>query len=164
MRLRALPALALGGLLVLTGCAGSDAPVPAPAPASAPGDDPGFGHVHDLDVNPADPRRVLATSADGLLESRDGGRTFAPAAAQPKRPLLLVDQAGPAGGGGTPTVAGAGADGTVWSPEGAEWVATGSLGAPPEAFAVAGADRYLAATAHGVRSSEDGGRTWTPLD
>lgn len=66
----------------------------------------------DLAVDPADPARVVATSADGLLVSTDGGTTFGPFDPQPPQPLALVDTlpdvlrdggapvAGPAGGQG----------------------------------------------------------------
>jgi hypothetical protein len=45
----------------------------------------------DLAVDPADPARVVATSADGLLLSTDGGTTFERSDPQPPRPLALVD-------------------------------------------------------------------------
>jgi hypothetical protein len=114
-----------------------------------------------LAVDPDNPMQILATTADALVESLDGGISFTPTATQPPARLVLIDNAPRTGGGGEATFAGIDATGTVWTADASGWTRAGSLDAAPEAFAVAGVDRYLAATASGVHTSEDGGRTWT---
>ncbi|MFC4950981.1 F510_1955 family glycosylhydrolase [Pseudonocardia sp. GCM10023141] len=116
--------------------------------------------VGALAVDPDDKHRVLATSSSGLLESADGGTTFAAAVQQPPRPLVLVDHAARIGGGGDTTLAGIDQTGTLWASTGGVWSGEGSLGAPPQAFKVLGPGRYVVATSDGVHSTEDAGRTW----
>jgi hypothetical protein len=119
--------------------------------------------VADLDGDPADPLHVLATTADGLQESIDGGMTFGPAAAAPPRPLVLLDHVERTGADREPLVAGVDAAGDVWSFGVAGWSRAGSLPGVPEAFTVISADRYLAATEDGVLSSDDAGHTWSVM-
>lgn len=114
----------------------------------------------DLDADPTNPGRVLATTERGLLESNDGGLTFAPAAVQPARPLVLLDHVEYLHGDRVPTAAGVDGSGGVWALIASGWIETGALGAPPQAFTVLGPDRYVAATDGGVLRSEDAGRTW----
>lgn len=113
----------------------------------------------DLDVNPADPAQALATSPDGLLESRDGGLTFAPAEVQPPRPLVFVDHL-PASAAAGPVLAGADAGGAIWTWDGTAWSEVGSLPSAPQAFTVAEPARWLAATDSGVFTSSDRGASW----
>ncbi len=110
----------------------------------------------DLDVDPADPALVLATTERGLLQSTDGGTTFTLAAAQPPRPLLLIDHAGD-------LLAGVDAAGGVWVRSDDTWVQAGALPGAPAAFTAVDATRYLAATAEAVLSTRDGGRNWSPI-
>ncbi|HXV92298.1 MAG TPA: exo-alpha-sialidase, partial [Pseudonocardia sp.] len=117
----------------------------------------------DLDADPTDALRVVATTERGLLESTDGGVTFAPAPAQPASALALVDHVPHTGGDRTPSAVGVDASGGVWALAGGRWESTGALPGAPTAFTVIGADRYLAATAAEVLRSEDAGRTWTAL-
>lgn len=113
----------------------------------------------DLDADPADPQRAVATTADGLVESTDGGLTFAPAAAQPPQPVVLVDHVAQAATG-QPVLVGVDPGGGVRAFDGSGWATAGALPGPPEAFTVVGPTRFLAATADGVFESGDGGRTW----
>jgi hypothetical protein len=115
----------------------------------------------DLDVDPTNPLRVLATTVDGVLESVDGGLSFHAAPGQPSRPLVLVDHVANTGGDQEPLLAGVDADGGVWALGREGWGQVGALPDPPQAFTVIAADRYLAATEEGVFDSEDAGRTWT---
>jgi hypothetical protein len=114
----------------------------------------------DLDVDPNEPQHVLASTDRGLLESRDGGKTFAPVGEAPPRPLVLVDHVLHLGGDREPTVAGLDASGGVWALYLSGWRQSGTVGGPPEAFTVLGPDRYVAATEKGVFRSDDGGRSW----
>jgi hypothetical protein len=53
---------ALGLLaVVLSGCTSTSTTAPRPATGSAAAPDPGFGHVHGLDLNPGDGRVYAAT-------------------------------------------------------------------------------------------------------
>ncbi|MBX9394223.1 exo-alpha-sialidase [Streptomyces sp. TRM72054] len=109
----------------------------------------------DIAVSPNDPRLVLATTAEGVARSTDGGRTFA----KGKEPVLAylswkaadalygIDQAG---------VLNRSSDG------GATWkkVSTVPGGQPPQALTAVGAEHILAATQDGVYESKDGGKTF----
>ena len=115
----------------------------------------------DLDVDPTNPLRVLATTADGVLESVDGGLSFHPVASPPPRSLVVIDHVEKTGGDQEPRLAGVDADGGVWALDREGWIQAGALPGPPHAFTAIAADRYLAATEEGVFDSEDAGRTWT---
>jgi len=122
--------------------------------------------VTDVGALAADPdsgQRVIATTAEGLLTSTDGGRTFAALPVQPPRPLILIGHAPRIGGGGSTTLAGVDAAGTPWAFSGTTWTGGTSAGGAPQAFAVLGPDRYVVATDRAVRSTEDAGRTWTDI-
>lgn len=120
--------------------------------------------IRDLTVDPGQPRHLLAATADGLVESVDGGRTFAPLPAAPR--LLALDWSG----GRRPVLAGATADGAVWaSPAGTDpatagsWERRGQLMGQPQAFDVTADGRLLAADDRGVTLSVDGGDRWKLL-
>lgn len=115
----------------------------------------------DLAVDPDQPGRVLATTAEGLLGSDDGGRTFA--AVQPQPPALLAHVEYVNRGREPAALAGIASDGAVLALMEGRWSEIGQLAGPPEAFSVARPDYYLAATAAGVFVSEDGGRSWQLL-
>jgi hypothetical protein len=117
----------------------------------------------DLDIDPAEPLRVVAATPHALMESVNGGAAFSPLIVQPPRPLVLVDHVDHRSGGIDPSLAGVDAIGGVWERNESGWRATGSLPGPPQAFTVVGADRYLAATDAGVYSSEDAGRSWEQI-
>jgi DNA-binding beta-propeller fold protein YncE len=120
--------------------------------------------IVDLDVDPSNPQHVLATSEQGLLESADGGITFSAFTLQPPRPLALVDHV-PARHDvdHSPRVVGVDRAGTAWALSGGVWERAGSMPEMPTAFTVVADDWYLAGTASGVISSDDGGRTWSTI-
>lgn len=97
---------------------------------------------------------LLATTADGLLVSRDSGRTFEAFAPAPPTTLVHVEGAGP-------TVTGVDVEGVVWDLAGDAWVSQGSIGAPPTAFSASADGTLLAATAEEVLRLDGG--TWTVL-
>ena len=113
----------------------------------------------DFAVSPTDPETVLATTAQGLARSTDGGRTFTPAAGAP---LMVVLTWAPQGQlyGVTP-------DGTVQrsADGGATWGARGNVAEQPEAITVDVRDGsevlYVAAARRGILASRDGGRSFT---
>jgi hypothetical protein len=115
--------------------------------------------VADLDVDPADPSRVVTTSEDGLLASQDGGVTFDPVATQPPETLVFVDHVDGRDG----DLAGVDTGGGVWTFVAGRWMEQGSLSGQPQAFTAASPSMFLAATETGVHASGDGGRTWQLL-
>lgn len=109
--------------------------------------------VLDLALHPADPRRMVAATERGLLTSADAGRTWRRAGdeigllAWPDALALYVVDA----------------TGAVSRSDDGGWTSTptGSIGAPPEAIAAAGArDLYAAVEGGEVRVSTDGGARW----
>lgn len=115
--------------------------------------------VADLDVDPADPSRVAATSEDGLLRSQDGGATFDPVVTQPPETLVFVDHIEGRDG----DLVGVDTGGGVWTFAAGRWTEQGSLPGQPQAFTAASLSMLLAATEVGVHTSADGGRTWQLL-
>lgn len=114
------------------------------------------GEIVDLAPSPSNPKRVLASTGDGLRVSEDGGRSWRPGGLQV--PALLA-WATPAE---AVAVDGEGKVYTARDPAG-EWRTVGEVPGPPAAFA---ADRrgnlYFARPDGAVDSSADGGRTWIP--
>ncbi|MGK5447646.1 F510_1955 family glycosylhydrolase [Streptomyces radiopugnans] len=109
----------------------------------------------DIAVSPEDPGTVLATTADGVARSTDGGETFA-GGAEPV--LAYLSWAGEDG------LYGIGPQGTVHrSTDGGEnWTETGTVpGGQAQALTAVTPERVLAATAGGVYESRDGGKTFT---
>jgi len=106
-------------------------------------------------VDPSDADHVVAASADGLVESADGGRRWS-IVDGPEVVTLSWDRA--AG------LWGATADGSVHgSRNGSEWEEVGSLPGPPEALLAAGEVLYAAAEEEdvtGIYRSDDRGRSW----
>lgn len=113
--------------------------------------------MRDFAVSPTDPDAVLATTAQGLVRSSDGGRSFAPV---PGAPVLVVLGWAQAAG-----LYGVAPDGTVHTSAdgGTSWGVRGSAGMAPEAFTVdAGeAEVLYVAGEGGILASSDGGRTFT---
>lgn len=97
----------------------------------------------DFAVDPADPERLVATTAQGLVRSTNGGRSFG----QPRGPvLLLVSWVGGTLVGVTP-------EGRVQVSydDGAAWELRGSVQGAPEALLAAGRDEiYLASAGEGA--------------
>jgi photosystem II stability/assembly factor-like uncharacterized protein len=108
----------------------------------------------DLAVEPGRGESLLASTQSGLLRSRDGARTWAPAGDGVgllswvrRDTVFLVDAEG--------AVSVSADGGSSWSPR-------GTLGAPPTALLATSAQALVAADHDGrIRTSEDGGRTWS---
>ncbi|TGB09543.1 F510_1955 family glycosylhydrolase [Streptomyces sp. MZ04] len=109
----------------------------------------------DIAVSPEDPDLVLATTAEGVARSTDGGKTFAKgrqptmafASWRTEDALFGID---PTGALHRST------DG------GSTWKKAGTVpGGQPQALTAVGTDRVLAATQNGVYESKDGGKTFT---
>lgn len=111
------------------------------------------GVLLDLAPDPDDPDHLVATGEQGLLRSRDGGRSWEPIGAAvgllawPEGgPLYLVD------GGGALLV----------SADGEAWQRAGEIGGEPVALLAAGPQELYAALHSGaITRSSDGGETWT---
>ncbi|WP_308409612.1 F510_1955 family glycosylhydrolase [Streptomyces sp. A3M-1-3] len=109
----------------------------------------------DIAVNPISPGTVLATTADGVAKSTDGGKTFTAGKgpvmafvswAKPDA-LYAID---PTGGLNRST------DGGI------TWKKTATVpGGQPQALTAVDARRILAATQDGVYESRDSGKTFT---
>lgn len=109
----------------------------------------------DVVVDPANPRRLVAASADGLMRSSDAGGSWSALAGS------AIALAWPA----TDALYAVGADGTVRASAdgGTSWVARADLPGEPAAL-TAIAEGSLIAALHdgGFASSADGGRSWSP--
>ncbi|WP_220606806.1 F510_1955 family glycosylhydrolase [Cryobacterium sp. 1639] len=117
--------------------------------------------IRDLTADPSDPDRVIATTADGLIESSDGGRTFGSVSDSPV--LLLVDIFDESAGG---ELVGVDPAGSLWRQEPSGlWTQTGQAQGAPEALhAVGGSSPWiLVADPRGISASADFGATWTPV-
>ena len=115
--------------------------------------------LRDLAADPAEPDRVYATTAQGLLVSNDAGRTFLPV---PNAPALYLLTVAPDSG----EFIGIDTDNTVWtSPDGAQWNEQGSTRGTPEAMAYVGGDApwLLIADDRGIVATEDYSATATVL-
>lgn len=114
--------------------------------------------MRDLAVDPDDRDRVVATGRRGLLQSRDGGRTFSALPGTP--PLVVLDWDETAG------LYGVDVDATLHrsADGGRTWTAAGSVGGTPEALAVDTRDGrttvYVAVSERGILASTDGGATF----
>jgi hypothetical protein len=111
-------------------------------------------HLADLVVDPADPARFVAASADGLIRSSDAGRTWSAMAgpsvalAWPAPRALYAFEA----------------DGSVWvsADGGSSWTARTALPGAPAAVTAVVADSVIVALHDGTfASSTDGGRSWS---
>jgi hypothetical protein len=108
----------------------------------------------DLVVDPADPARFVAASADGLIGSSDAGRHWSPLEGAP---ILLAWPAHRA-------LYAFAADGTarVSADGGGAWATRATLPGEPAAVTAVGADGLIAALHDGTfASSDDGGRSWS---
>ena len=108
-------------------------------------------------VDPADEGHLLGSGPGGLLQSGDGGRTWA---AMPGPPLVVLSWTAAAG------LVGVTEDGAVHhsSDGGATWAAAGQLPGSPQAV-LATAKAWYAAAADkggttGIYRSDDAGRNW----
>jgi len=106
-------------------------------------------------VDPADAGHIVAATAEGLSESRDGGRTWTPA----DGPALVTLSWHAAAG-----LWGAEPGGAVWRRDEAGWERAGTLPGEPQAF-LATADSLVAAVhdadgVTGIYRSTDDASTW----
>ncbi|MEU8850093.1 F510_1955 family glycosylhydrolase [Streptomyces sp. NPDC048564] len=108
----------------------------------------------DIAVSPADPGVVLATTADGVARSSDGGKTFA----QGKEPVMAY-----LSWTAKDAVYGIDTSGSLnrSTDGGSTWKNVSTVpGGQPQALTAVGADHVLAATQSGVFESKDGGKTF----
>ena len=107
-------------------------------------------------VDPNDADHIVGGGPEGLVESSDGGRMWAPAEAPG---LLVLSWDADAG------LWGADQAGAVWQHDGTEWTQAGELPGAPQAFLATADALYAAAGEHdtertGIYASGDDGRTW----
>lgn len=114
--------------------------------------------ARDLAADPADPDRVYATTAQGLMVSDDAGASFNRVDGAP--PLYLITAAPDAGG-----FVGIDTTSTIWTSDGASWVKRGTTTGAPEALAYVGGDAHwlLIADERGIVATDDYGETATVL-
>lgn len=112
------------------------------------------GLIIDFEVDPADPEHVIASNADELFRSRDGGESWRPI--DRRQGIRLV---WPAAG----KLYRALKDGTVQrsADGGGTWTSAGSVDGEPYKFKAAGPDElYLALSDGTIMHTTDGARTW----
>lgn len=110
----------------------------------------------DLAVNPAGDK-LLATTAEGVATSTDGGRTFGKSA-EPVQAFVSWPAEKSLFGIGTSGKLSSSADG------GKSWKELTTVpGGQPQALTAVNADHVLAATMTGVYESRDGGKTFSEL-
>lgn len=117
--------------------------------------------ARDLSADPRSPETVYATTAEGLMVSRDAARTFNLVDSAP--PLYLVDSLGDAVGG----LIGVDTDGAIWtrSAEGSSWTSRGSAEGEVDALTYGEfpVGKLVVADDRGIAASENFGRTWQVL-
>lgn len=111
----------------------------------------------DLAVSPDDPQFLLATTAQGLVHSSDGGRTFVLVSSAPT--LQLVDWSI------ENAIVGVDPNGVVGMSRdhGATWSRLSTVAGAPTALAVNGPREVYVATDRGIFVSTDEGRNFTLL-
>lgn len=112
------------------------------------------GLIIDFEVDPADPRHVVASNADELFRSRDTGASWRPIDRRPGIRLVWPAH---------DKLYRALKDGTVQtSADGGEtWKPAGSVNGEPYKFKAVGADElYLALSDGTIMHTTDGARTW----
>lgn len=113
--------------------------------------------ARDFASDPANPDRIYATTAEGLMVSEDQGRSFAVMSSAPPLFLLTVTDAG--------DIIGIDVNGTIQRFHGNTWTENGTTVGVPEAFAYVGGDApwILIADERGVVASDDFGKTTVAL-
>ena len=107
----------------------------------------------DFAVSPQDSDAVVATTADGVLASPDGGRSWRPVGSEP---YALVDWSADGLFGATPAGAIA-----VSNDGGRTWRRRGSVGGPVEALTATDEALFAAVAGKGILRSDDGGAAWS---
>ena len=110
------------------------------------------GDVVSLAVDPDDPRRLVASTAEGLQRSTDGAATWSRVQGRPG--LLTWPRGGALHRVGTRGVV------TVSDSAGTAWDRRGDLGTAPAAVTADGDDIHVADAEGRILGSSDGGRTW----
>ncbi|MEU6375223.1 F510_1955 family glycosylhydrolase [Streptomyces sp. NPDC046909] len=110
----------------------------------------------DLAVSPGGDT-LLATTAEGVVTSTDGGRTFGEGSGQVQAFLSWPAERSLFGIGTSGTLSGSADGGKTWKR------LTSLPGGQPQALTAVNADHVLAATATGVYESRDGGRSFAQL-
>jgi hypothetical protein len=116
--------------------------------------------ARDILTPASDANTLFATTAEGLIVSRDAGATFSPVLDTP--PLYLVTDTGTAHGG----LVGIDTSGTIWTQSDADgsWSPGGQVSGTPQAMLVLRASgRLVVADDRGISASGDDGRTWELL-
>jgi hypothetical protein len=112
----------------------------------------------DLDLDPADPRRIAITTADGLFVSRDGGGSWRQRDVLTTETHLAWSETGP--------LYRVDASGLVQTSEdgGESWQRAGDAGGPPTTVTVDARGRlYVALAGARIMRSDDGGRSFEEL-
>ncbi|WP_030576499.1 F510_1955 family glycosylhydrolase [Streptomyces anulatus] len=110
----------------------------------------------DLAVSPAG-ETLLATTAEGVVTSTDGGRAFGKGAGQVQAFLSWPSEKSLFGIGTSGKLSSSADGGKTWKQ------LTTVPGGQPQALTAVNADHVLAATMTGVYESRDGGKTFTEL-
>jgi hypothetical protein len=112
--------------------------------------------IGDFDVSPEDPNLVVGVTAEGVIRSQDGGRSFT----APAGPVLLLVSWADDG-----ALVGLTPDGTIHFSDngGRSWDRRGTIEGAAEAVEAASAQEVYAAVDRTVFKSRDGGRTFAPM-
>lgn len=110
--------------------------------------------IADFAVSPDDENILIATTEQGLKQSKDGGSTFE---VVPEAPVMVF-----VGWADDGTLAGVTPDGVIYSADSpdAGWTERGNVGGQPEALTVHSAEGIYAAANGTVLLSTDGGATF----
>ena len=108
--------------------------------------------LHDFAVSPSDANAIVATTPEGLLGSRDGGRSWRSVASEP---YALVDWTRDGLFGASPSGAIA-----ISNDNGATWQRRGSVDGPVEALAATDDALFAAVSGKGILRSDDDGASW----
>jgi hypothetical protein len=115
--------------------------------------------ARDVSIDSADPKLLTATTAEGLVVSRDGGDTFSPLSG-PTLVVIAPDATRQAG------IVGIAPDGELWvgsAETEAVWTSAGIVMGGAAAIAVSNDGVIAVAGESGVVITRDGGTTWTTV-